>query len=196
MNKEMPKNVQYTTEQIVAFGGIQEEARRDVRSSGRLRTQPNADMTQMERAMSIVKKRAETPVIGMSTSKPTSISSFSEDQIIENAKSLGVSLGISHSDCVKSAKIIKDYELNRSLTMLKSNDQADKKLENASLCLAVSRASDLCDDLETEENLLSDVDVQIPQVLTKERKQRKKRSFDNKNIRRSNRIRIKPSKLQ
>ncbi|XP_051197963.1 uncharacterized protein [Lolium perenne] len=35
--KETPRT--YTKEQIVAFGGIQEEARRDVRSSGRLRSQ-------------------------------------------------------------------------------------------------------------------------------------------------------------
>jgi hypothetical protein len=55
---------------------------------------------------------------------------------------------------------------------------------------------DLCDDLEEEENFRSDVDVQIPPVFTRKRKQRKKKSYDNKNVRRSNRIRIKPSKLQ
>nr|XP_051203212.1 uncharacterized protein LOC127316786 [Lolium perenne] len=63
-HKEVPKTMQYTHEQTVAFGGIQEEARREVRSSGRLRTQPNTDMTQMERAMMVAKKRAETQVIG------------------------------------------------------------------------------------------------------------------------------------
>jgi hypothetical protein len=89
MNKEVPNKVFYTQEKIVAFGGIQEESRRDVRSSGRLRTQPNADMTQMERAMMIAKKRAETPVIGMSIPKPISIMSFSNDQIIGNVQSLG-----------------------------------------------------------------------------------------------------------
>jgi hypothetical protein len=196
MIKEVPKTKLYTKEQIVAFGGIQEEASRDVRSSGRLRTQPNADMTQMERAMMIAKKRAETPVIGMSTSKLNSISSFSEEHIIENARSLGVSLGVSTSDCIKSAKLIKDFELQRSLTMLKCNDQSEKNQANDILCLAVSRASDLCNDLEDEENLVSDVDVQIPQVVSREKKQRKRKSYDKKNVRRSNRVRVKPSKLQ
>ena len=196
MIKEVPKTKLYTKEQIVAFGGIQEEASRDVRSSGRLRTQPNADMTQMERAMMIAKKRAETPVIGMSTSKLNSISSFSEEHIIENARSLGVSLGVSTSDCIKSAKLIKDFELQRSLTMLKCNDQSEKNQANDTLCLAVSRASDLCNNLEDEENLVSDVDVQIPQVVSREKKQRKRKSYDKKNVRRSNRVRVKPSKLQ
>jgi hypothetical protein len=194
--KEVPRNLQYTKEQLVAFGGIQEEARRDVRSSGRLRTQPNADMTQMERAMLIAKKRAETPVIGMSASKITSITSFSENQIIDNAKSLGVSLGVSHTECIKSVRLIKDTEIQRSLTMLKCNDQLEKNGEKASLCLAVSRASDLCDDLEVEENLVTDEDDLIPKAGTRKIKQRKKKSYDKKNIRRSNRIRIKSSKLQ
>jgi hypothetical protein len=104
------KNLQHTYEQIVAFGGIQEEAKREVRSSGRLRAQHNADMTQMERATMIATKRAETPVIGMSTTKPTSITSFADDQIIDDARILGVSLGVSLSECTKSAKLIKDFE--------------------------------------------------------------------------------------
>jgi hypothetical protein len=194
--KEAPRTVHYTQKQIVAFGGIQEEARREVWSSGRLRSQPNADMKQMERAMLIVKNRVETPVIGMSTLKPTSIVSFPEEHIIDNAMSLGVSLGVSHSDCIKSAKLIKEYELQRSLTMLYCKDQSEKNFDNASGCLAVSRASNLCDDLEAEETFMDDADVQIPKIDTRERKQRKKKSYDKKNVRRSNQIRIKPSKLQ
>jgi hypothetical protein len=80
--------------------------------------------------------------------------------------------------------------------MLKGNEHLEENSEQASLCLAVSRASELCDDLEAEENLMTDEDVLIPKVGTRERKQRKKKSYDKKNVRRSNRIRIKPSKLQ
>jgi hypothetical protein len=61
------------------------------------------DVIQMERAMLIAKKRAEMPVLGKSPSKPTSISAFTDDHIIENAISLGVSLGTSHSECITSA---------------------------------------------------------------------------------------------
>jgi hypothetical protein len=191
---EMPKGgsktLQHTYEQIVAFGGIQEEAQREVRSSGRLRAQHNADMTQMERATMIATKRAETPVIGMSTIKPTSITSFADDQIIEDARILGVSLGVSLSECTKSAKLIKDFENQRSITLLKGNDVRSQN------CLMVSRASDLCDDLEAEEDFLSDENIEIPKVITRERKARKKKSYDKENVRRSNRVRFKPSKLQ
>jgi hypothetical protein len=38
----------------------------------------------------------------------------------------------------------------------------------------VSRASDLCDDLEAEEDFLSDENIEIPKVITRERKARKK----------------------
>jgi hypothetical protein len=61
---------------------------RGVRSSGSLRAQPNSDVTQLERAMMIAKKYAEMLVIGTSTSKPNSIISFSNNQIIDNALSL------------------------------------------------------------------------------------------------------------
>jgi hypothetical protein len=52
--------------------------------------------------------------------------------------SLGVSLGNSNSECITSAKLIKDFELERTLTMLKRSHLVDSN-GNASLCLAVSR---------------------------------------------------------
>jgi hypothetical protein len=187
---EGKKLVQHTYEQIVAFGGIQEEAMRETRSSGRLRMQNNADMTQMERAMMIAKSRDDTPVIGMSPVKPTSITAFSDDQIIDDARLLGVSLGTSFSDCTKSAKIIKDFEKNRSVSLLKSKNALAQK------CMMVSRASDLCDDLEAEEDFLSDESLEMPKANTREKKTRKKKSYDKENVRRSTRVKFKPSKLQ
>jgi hypothetical protein len=49
-----------------------------------------------------------------------------------------------------------------------------KTNENASLCSAVSRASDLCDDLEGDDDFLRDDDVDIPPVINRDRKVRKK----------------------
>jgi hypothetical protein len=188
MNKEVPRPSRYTQEQVIAFGGIQEEKMRGVRSSGRLRAQPNFDVTQLERAMTLAEKRAAMLVIGTSASKPNSIIAFSENQIIDNALSLGVSLGKSHSECIKAARVIKDVELQRSLTMLKGSDQLVDKNENTS-CLVVSQASDLCDDLEGDDDFMGDDDdVGLPPVINKDRKTRKKKSYDKKNVRRSNRI--------
>jgi hypothetical protein len=93
---------------------------------------------------------------------------ISDDQIIDDARLLGVSLGVSLSDCTKSAKIIKDFEKQRSITLLKCNDTL------AQNCMMVSRASDLCDDLEAEEDFLSDENIEMPKVITRGRKTRKK----------------------
>jgi hypothetical protein len=193
VSKPTIKMPQYTTEQVVAFGGIQDEALRGVRSSGRLRAQPNADVTQMERAMLIAKKRGETPVIGKSPSKLTSIISFADDHIVQSAVSLGVSLGNSHLECIKSVRLIKDVELQRTLTMLKNSDYVEGSRDTAA-CLAVTRASVLCDDLEEDEHL--DDDSHVPVVITKEKKIRKKKIYDNNNVRRSKRVRVKNTKFQ
>jgi hypothetical protein len=131
-------------------------------------------MMQMERAMMIAKKRAGTPVLGMSTMQPASVTSFSDDQIIDEARLLGVSLGSSHSDCLKSAKIIKDFEVQRSITMLKCNDHLPQQHDNATLCMTVSRASELCDDLEEEEDFLGDEEIEMPKGIIREKKVRKK----------------------
>jgi hypothetical protein len=55
-----------------------------------------------------------------------------------------------------------------------------KTHENASLCLAVSRASDLCDDLEGDDDFLREDDVEIPLVINRDRKVRKKKFMTRK----------------
>nr|XP_051221922.1 uncharacterized protein LOC127340188 [Lolium perenne] len=51
------------TNKILDFGGIEKETSQNVRSSGRLRAQPNYDATQLERAKMLLQKRDELPVI-------------------------------------------------------------------------------------------------------------------------------------
>jgi hypothetical protein len=119
-SKDGVKEGMHTPQQVIAFGGIRQEDVCEVRSSRRLSAQPNSDATQMEKAMKIAKHRAELPVLGKSPLKPSSITSFTDDHIVEHALSLGVSLGNSHSDCVATARFIKDVELQRTLTLLKN----------------------------------------------------------------------------
>jgi hypothetical protein len=116
--KNMPIAHTFSHKQILDFGGIEKETSQNVRSSGRLRAQPNYDATQLERAKMLLHKRDELPVIGMSKSQPTSLFSFSDEQFFEHATSLGVSLGSSHAENIVSVKQIKDIELDRMVTML------------------------------------------------------------------------------
>jgi hypothetical protein len=53
-----------TMEQLVAFGGIAEPSSNGVRTSVRIRAQPNADMPQMERAVHLAQRRDEQPITG------------------------------------------------------------------------------------------------------------------------------------
>jgi hypothetical protein len=61
-------------------------------------------------------------------------------------------------------------------------------------CLAVTRASDLCDDLDGDEFV--DGDIYKPLVIPNVRKVRKKKMYDTNAVRRSNRVRIKNTKYQ
>jgi hypothetical protein len=117
-NKCMVNSTPYTHEQIVAFGEICEDTARGVRSTGRLHVQPNADGIQLEKAMMMVKKLDEPHVIGMSKSQPSSLLSFSDEHIIDNAMALGVSLGNTFSEYLSSARLIKDFESQNTLIFL------------------------------------------------------------------------------
>jgi hypothetical protein len=48
----------FSREEVVAFGGIQDPSVTAPRSSDRVRAQPNADATQLERAVSLANKKS------------------------------------------------------------------------------------------------------------------------------------------
>jgi hypothetical protein len=104
---------------------------------------------------------------------------------------LGVSLGTSHPEFITSARLIKDVELERPLTMFRNSDNL---VHDTASCLAVTRASDLCDDLDGDDHL--DDEINVPLVIPNVRKGHKTKSYDNKTVRRSNRVRFKNTKYQ
>jgi hypothetical protein len=108
-----------TRAEVIAFGGIAENAIAGLRSSGRLQAQANADATQLERAMMIAQRRDELQGQGTSLPKKFSLLAFSDDEIIDKADSLGVSFGSSRQSKVTAAKLIKDNEINRSFNNFK-----------------------------------------------------------------------------
>jgi hypothetical protein len=178
-------------DQVISFGGINESAA--VRSSarGRLRAQPNADATQLERAMMIAQRRDDIQMPGTRAPNALSILAFSDDQIVQKASTLGVSLGCSQKNRMAAASLIKETEVQRSLTILKKNDAVvDKGLFDSSNML-VSRASNLCEDLVDDENFMSDAQIEH---LVQDKKAvvfYRKKSYDKANVRRSKRIKLK-----
>jgi hypothetical protein len=76
---------------VVGFGGIAAHSL-SVRASDRIRAQPNADATQMERAMQNVNLRHDLPSPGNMTLKH-SFASLTAEDILSRASSIGISLG-------------------------------------------------------------------------------------------------------
>jgi hypothetical protein len=181
--------------EVMNFGGITPNTMKDVRSSARLSAQPNADVSQMERAMMLASKRDDDQAKGTQPSKIPSFSAFSDEQIVANANAIGVSMGKNLDDSLKAARLIKDIETNRMLTFLNaSNNSVNEDSMMVPTCLAVSRASMLCDDLDEEDQFLGDHTSQILIPNRENKQQRKKRSYDKTKIQRSERIKLKRKK--
>jgi hypothetical protein len=178
--------------EVMSFGGITPNTMKDVRSSARLSAQPNADVSQMERAMMLASKRDDDQAKGTQPSKIPSFSAFSDEQIVAHANVIGVSMGKNLDDSLKAARLIKDIETNRMLTFLNaSNNSVNEDSMMVPTCLAVSRASMLCEDLDEEDQFLGDDTSQILIPNRENKQQRKKRSYDKTKIQRSERIKLK-----
>jgi hypothetical protein len=72
-------------------------------------------------------------------------------EIIEQEKSVGVSLGESSSQRNAAANLMRYNELNRTLTLLERNAAKKDTYNLGEASLIVSKVSNLCDDLVEEE---------------------------------------------
>jgi hypothetical protein len=88
-----------------------------IRSSERIRAQLNANATQLERAMKIADNRYLGNHEGTINASCFLIASFDNGLIHSRAAKLGVSLGSSTSEIDSSIGLIKDLDLNRTMTM-------------------------------------------------------------------------------
>ena len=117
---DMPQRL-FPKEAVVGLGGIKEVAKEGIRSSDRLKAQPMADASSMDRVMMIAARRDHFPSVGMSTPPRQSILQFSSDTIISRASRLGISLGSSHAQVVNSVTVLKEVEDTRRVTFLNNN---------------------------------------------------------------------------
>jgi hypothetical protein len=190
----IPANVQEPNDldKIIAFGGIPPSNNTGVRSSGRIRAQPNADATQMERAVLNAQRRDMLQGLGKNLYSELSVLNFSESEIISRAEKMRVSLGSNENMTFSSANMIKECELRRTLTMLKKVEATtDIDVANQN-DLVVSRMSSLCDDLVEDDehpDHISPEQVLLPVEQQKRGRPRKK--YDATPIRRSTRVRTK-----
>jgi hypothetical protein len=93
--------------EVIAYGGIFAKAALGVRSSERIRAQPNADATQLERAKQVALAWDSPLVSGTKSITKFSIASIPNDVVVARASRLGVLLGESPSQIVSSVNLIK-----------------------------------------------------------------------------------------
>jgi hypothetical protein len=180
-------------EDVIAFGGIREETASPIRSSQRVRMQPNGDPTQMECATQLAEKRFHALTPG--TKSNLSFSKFSDHEIAARATTLGVSLGSNMSEIEQSIVSLKQVEEDRRVTYLQNN--LNESLGEETECDILNTANQLCSDLQLEDRVTPTGDSSDP-VLSMPIKSLLKRTKKNASnlgvsVRRS--TRIKKSKI-
>jgi hypothetical protein len=181
----------YSQADVIAFGGISLEASVGVRSSDRIRAQPHADDTQLERAQRIAMAKDNISSPGSKFISKYSLISFPTEVVVERASKLGVSLGKSPSEIANSVNRIKDTDVQRTLTILKRNEEKANEEANVSRTMLLDKAMDLSDDLMMEEHNGLDKCLEPPMPITKTKRSYRKRDLANTVIRRSVRLKNK-----
>jgi hypothetical protein len=98
------------------FGGIASPSLSNIRTSERIRAQPNTDATQMERVMQNVNLKHDYVSTCNGKTEP-SFALMSDDDIIFKASRLGISLGKNDMEISKAVKYIKGVNVNRTLVL-------------------------------------------------------------------------------
>jgi hypothetical protein len=104
-----------------------------------------------------------------------------------------VSLGSSQGEIGKSIRGIIMVEEERILTILKKNENDIENREEGLETLVLSKVSTLCEDLCEDDDIPLDLDDQLEHLkpVVKVKKNRQKKVYDTRNIRKSTRKRIK-----
>jgi hypothetical protein len=149
----------YYEQALISFGGIP-EVNSTVRSSERIRSQFNADDTQMDRTMHHAELKNIGSYQGTDAHSKNNLHSILNDDIIARTVKLGVSLGNSNSEIAQTIDDIKNCDTSRTLIMLSKNiDEKAGAVDDTNLStLAHSRllSNDLSDEeVEMDEDILN-----------------------------------------
>jgi hypothetical protein len=185
VSKKSPR----TTAEIIAFVGIEDPSAAVTRSTGRVRSQDNADATQLERAIRIAAKRYSITPQGTLKPSKLSFTCLSIEVIEERVLKLGVSLGSNCTEIATSIHILKQTKENHRVTYLSNN--LDLELGTTHSRVLIDRAKSLCTDLVAEEGIdpLDNTDLDIPIATHKKTiKKSRKAAINGLAVRRSSRL--------
>ncbi|KAM0827543.1 hypothetical protein ACQ4PT_068135 [Festuca glaucescens] len=178
----------YSKAELIAFGGIPEPQSVGVRSSHRIRAQPNSDATQLERAQQLADARDIKFSTGTTTSSHFSIASIPTDVVVARAAALGVSLGDSHTKVFSSVHYMKAFDLERTLIMLKKKEDVATQDVHGENSLDLQEAIALSDDLCEEEQRVPESHKGSTTYIVKGPKKQKNKVKENFPVRKSARL--------
>jgi hypothetical protein len=177
-------------EEVIAFGGIPCVDSTKGRSSSRIRSQVDADDTQMARAMKITQQRNNVYSPGIASPQKFSFTSFSHDEIVSRALRIGVSLGKNLDEELDSVRNLKSIEEERNIRILQKNIDETLREDDGPSNLLVSDIASLCEDLiEDEGEDLSSIAVEQSCPTAHHKKTRQRKVYDLSRVRRSSRKR-------
>ena len=194
----------FTREEVIRFGGIPDQAAEGRRLSCRLQGRPEVDDMQQRCAVRAAKLLYVQVTTGMSVNTSNSILHFSNDEIVDNANQLGISLGSNEGEISNSINDLLDLEAERALDMIR-NLAAVKPMNDSEIdALGVRVLDDFCADLapplpepeEEDESVEMDV-VGPPEMGSEDRvdartgpkRKWKRKIYPMSTVRRSARIR-------
>ena len=170
---------------VIAYGGIADFSKSGLRSSARIRAQPNGDAPQLERAMELIQRRDHSSPRGNSCVKKLSFVDFPDSEIERRASVLGVSLGESSKDVKNSIASIKELERSRNLVFLNNNLP---EVDEGSSSLILTNASNLSEDLVNDEGRVHNDQEGLVHFPLKAKTLKVKLSADRRVVRRSARL--------
>jgi hypothetical protein len=186
----------YSREEVIAFGGIPESAVLGVRTSERIKAQPNADATQLERAQSHAQARDDILYSGNKIPSQFTIAAIPNDVVVARASKLGISLGMSPSNVSESIHKIKDIDLQRTLALLKKKGHAVNNESDFAATSILDEATRLSSDVLVEEQEGAEAHKEFTQRPSKPVRVYKRRVADASGARRcSARLKNKKSNL-
>lgn len=150
-------------EEVIAFGGIQDPMSEGRRVSARLQAHPEVDDIQQRCAMRAAKLHDVEVNTGMSVNISNSILHFSNDEILDNANQLGVSLGSNEHETTNSINDLLDLEAERALEMIRNIAAVKPMCDSEVDALGVRVLGNFCEDLlpSSSEAGVEDVSTEI-----------------------------------
>jgi hypothetical protein len=162
-----------------------------VRSSDRIRAQPNADDTQLQRAQRLAQAKDHATSPGTNFINKYSLKSFSNEVVVATASKLGISLGKSLIEIEESVDKIKNLDIQRTLTILKKNEEKARQNTEDTSSFLLNEMADMSEDVFLEEQEQGDDHKQVTTARTK--RTYRKREPSNSVVRRS--VRLKNKKV-